>query len=94
MLEAAVLAAAAGALGILLGASGLDAIKRFAGPESRLFGGTAMNLWVLATGVLVSFVLPLAFGLLPASTSQSPTPPSSRTGRAPSTRGAAGCGRR
>jgi len=66
MLEAAVLAAAAGALGILLGASGLDAIKRFAGPESRLFGGTSMNLWVLATGVLVSFVLPFAFGLLPA----------------------------
>jgi predicted permease len=66
MLEAAVLAAAAGALGLLLGASGLSAIREFAGPESRLLSGTTMNVWVLATGVLVSFVLPFAFGLLPA----------------------------
>jgi putative ABC transport system permease protein len=66
MLEAGVLAAAAGALGLLLGAAGLSAIKAFAGPESRLLSGTSMNVWVLATGVLVSFVLPFAFGLLPA----------------------------
>jgi putative ABC transport system permease protein len=66
MLEATVLAAAAGGLGILLGACGLNAIKWFAGPESRLLGGTSMNVWVVATGVLVSFVLPFAFGLLPA----------------------------
>jgi putative ABC transport system permease protein len=66
MLEATVLGTAAGALGLLLGASGLSGIKWFAGPESRLLSGTAMNVWVLATGVLVSFVLPFAFGLLPA----------------------------
>ena len=72
MLEALLLAIAAGGLGLLIGSTGLATLKWFAGPQSRLLAGAVINGWVVAAGVGVSFLLPLAFGLLPAVTVSKP----------------------
>jgi len=66
MLEALVLAVAAGVVGLVLGTSGLALLKWLAGAQARLVGGAVINGWVVAAGAVVSFLLPLAFGLLPA----------------------------
>jgi len=66
MMEAFLLAVAAGAVGLLLGTSGLAALKWLAGAQARLLSGAEINGWVVTAGAVVSFVLPLAFGLLPA----------------------------
>jgi len=72
MLEASVLAVAAGGLGLAIGSAGLSALKWFGGAQARLLAGAEINGWVVAAGVVVSFLLPLAFGLLPAVTVSRP----------------------
>lgn len=66
MAEGFVLSAAAGLIGLTLGAWGLDALKWLGGPQARVLTDASINVRILAAGVITAFLIPFAFSLLPA----------------------------
>jgi putative ABC transport system permease protein len=66
MAEGFVLSAAAGLIGLVLGAWGLTALKWLGGPQARVLTDATINGRILAAGVITSFLIPFAFSLLPA----------------------------
>jgi predicted permease len=66
MAEGFVFSAAAGVIGLTLGAWGLDALKWLGGPQARVLTDASINGRILAAGVITSFLIPFAFSLLPA----------------------------
>jgi putative ABC transport system permease protein len=66
MAEGFVLSAAAGLIGLTLGAWGLSALKWLGGPQARVLTDASINGRLLVIGVITSFVIPFAFSLLPA----------------------------
>jgi putative ABC transport system permease protein len=66
MAEGFVLSAAAGLLGLVLGASGLSILKWLGGPQARVLTDAAINTRIVAVGAFTAFVIPFAFSLVPA----------------------------
>ena len=66
MAEGFALSAAAGLIGLTLGAWGLSALKWLGGPQARVLTDASINGRIVVAGVVTSFVIPFAFSLLPA----------------------------
>src|SRR5688572_601980 len=66
MAEGFVLSAAAGLIGLVLGAWGLTALKWLGGPQARVLTDASINARILAASVVTAFLVPFAFSLLPA----------------------------
>jgi putative ABC transport system permease protein len=66
MAEGFVLSAAAGLIGLALGAWGLSALKWLGGPQARVLTFASINGRIVVAGVITSFVIPFACSLLPA----------------------------
>jgi predicted permease len=73
MTESTLLSLTAGALGLLLAAWGVDAL-RWLGGDSFGFAEIRISGRVLVAGLLTALVAPLGFGLLPALGSAAPDP--------------------
>jgi putative ABC transport system permease protein len=66
MAEGFALSAAAGLIGLTLGAWGLSALKWLGGPQARVLTDASINGRIVVAGVITSFVIPFACSLLPA----------------------------
>jgi predicted permease len=66
MAEGFVVSAAAGLIGLTLGAWGLAALKWLGGPQARVLTDATINGRILAVGVITAFIIPFACSLLPA----------------------------
>ena len=64
--EGFLLSAAAGLVGLMLGAWGLAALKWLGGPQARVLTDAAVNGRIVAAGAITSFLIPFAFSLVPA----------------------------
>jgi predicted permease len=66
MAEGFVLSAAAGLIGLTLGAWGLATLKWLGGPQARVLTDATINGRILAAGVITAFLIPFGVSLLPA----------------------------
>ncbi len=82
--ESLLISLAAGTAGVAIGGWGLAILKWLAGPQARLFGDATLNWRVVAAGMVIAFILPLGFAIIPALQSWRPDPADlTAGGRAP-----------
>jgi putative ABC transport system permease protein len=72
LIESYALSSVAGATGLLLAGWGVALIRTAAGSEILVFNEMAINAGALGFGVLISFIAPVVFALLPAFRSSAP----------------------
>jgi putative ABC transport system permease protein len=81
LIESFVWSSVAGATGLLLAALGGALIRTAAGSQILVFNEMAINARALGFGVLISFIAPFMFALLPALRSSAPDAQELRDGR-------------
>lgn len=82
VLESFALSSVAGATGLLLAIWGVALIRAAAGSQILVFNEMAINARALGFGVLMSFISPFMFALLPAFRSSAPNTKELRDGQA------------
>lgn len=81
LIESFALSSVAGATGLLLAAWGVAVIRAVAGSQTLVFNEMAINARALGFGVLIAFIAPFVFALLPAFRSSAPDTQELRDGQ-------------
>ena len=81
LIESFALSCVAGATGLLLAVWATALIRTAAGSEILVFNEVTINARAFGLGVLISFIAPFVFGLLPAFRSSAPTAQELRDGQ-------------
>jgi putative ABC transport system permease protein len=81
LIESLALSSVAGATGLLLAAWGVAVIRAVAGSRTLVFSEMAIDARALGFGVLIAFIAPFVFALLPAFRSSTPNAQELRDGQ-------------